>query len=184
MFCNHCGSPVQPDDHFCRGCGTNVAASGATSAAPAEGAAHLAPSAPAAAAPARRVARHLGALGVLWISISVFRGLGALAVLFVAHTILPNLRNYFPEARMEPPIPPFVFPLVSSIGVGLALFAVAGLAIGWGLLQKESWARTGAIILGILNLVEIPAGTALGIYTLWVLLPGDAENEYRALGRY
>jgi hypothetical protein len=29
----------------------------------------------------------------------------------------------------------------------------------------------------------VPFGTALGIYTLWVLLPGDSEQEYRRLSR-
>lgn len=151
----------------------------------------MAPSATSSAAPqpaattpgGGRVARHLSAMAICWITISLIRGLGALAVLFVAHSLLPNLRLYFPEARMEPPIPHFVVPLISSIGICLALFAVAGLAVGWGLLRRELWARMGAIILGILNLVEIPAGTALGIYTLWVLLPADGENEYRALAR-
>jgi hypothetical protein len=36
-------------------------------------------------------------------------------------------------------------------------------------------------VLGILELVSIPFGTALGIYTLWVLLPADSESEFRAL---
>jgi hypothetical protein len=49
------------------------------------------------------------------------------------------------------------------------------------LLQSESWARILAIVLGILELVSIPFGTALGIYTLWVLLPADSESEFRAL---
>jgi hypothetical protein len=40
-----------------------------------------------------------------------------------------------------------------------------------------------AIIAGILALWHIPFGTALGIYTLWVLLPATSEAEYRNLAR-
>jgi hypothetical protein len=29
-----------------------------------------------------------------------------------------------------------------------------------------------------LALIHIPFGTALGVYTLWVLLPAKAEEEY------
>jgi len=60
---------------------------------------------------------------------------------------------------------------------------VLGLAAGWGLLQRESWARMLAIVLGVLNLLDPPFGTSVGIYTLWVLLPGDSEREYRELPR-
>jgi hypothetical protein len=36
------------------------------------------------------------------------------------------------------------------------------------------------IVNGGINLVDLPFGTALGIYTLWVLLPAASEQEYRA----
>jgi hypothetical protein len=61
------------------------------------------------------------------------------------------------------------------------IFAVLGVGAGWGLLQREGWARPAAIALGILNLFDPPFGTALGIYTLWVLLPAESEREYREL---
>jgi hypothetical protein len=32
-------------------------------------------------------------------------------------------------------------------------------------------------------LLRIPVGTALGIYTLWVLLPAQSDEEYRALAQ-
>jgi hypothetical protein len=35
-----------------------------------------------------------------------------------------------------------------------------------------------AIVLGILALFHPPFGTALGIYTLWVLLPTESAAEY------
>jgi hypothetical protein len=39
------------------------------------------------------------------------------------------------------------------------------------------------MILGFISLFNIPFGTALGIYTLWVLLPAASDEEYRALSR-
>lgn len=35
-----------------------------------------------------------------------------------------------------------------------------------------------AIMLGILTLIKIPFGTALGIYTLWVLAPQASGVEW------
>jgi hypothetical protein len=38
-----------------------------------------------------------------------------------------------------------------------------------------------AIIAAILALIKFPFGTALGIYTLWVLAPGASGLEYDAI---
>jgi len=46
-----------------------------------------------------------------------------------------------------------------------------------------SWARMLAIVFGCFSLLDIPLGTALGIYTLWVLLPARSEEEYRQMAR-
>jgi len=39
------------------------------------------------------------------------------------------------------------------------------------------------IVFGAFSLVDIPFGTALGIYTLWVLLPAESELEYRTMSQ-
>ena len=36
-----------------------------------------------------------------------------------------------------------------------------------------------ALVLGFLALIDVPLGTALGVYTLWVLLPERSEEEFR-----
>jgi len=40
----------------------------------------------------------------------------------------------------------------------------------------KSWARIVAIIVGCLNLLHVPFGTALGVYTLWVLLNDESRD--------
>jgi hypothetical protein len=69
---------------------------------------------------------------------------------------------------------------------GLAVF-LAGLFIalsipsfiaGWGLLRFRPWARVLAIILGVLNILSFPFGTALAIYTLWVLLNDETQSLF------
>ena len=68
--------------------------------------------------------------------------------------------------------------------MAILLFAKAGLGFvaGWGLLQQEKWARTLALVLAFVSLfTNIPFGTALGVYTMWVLLPAESEREYEAL---
>jgi hypothetical protein len=45
--------------------------------------------------------------------------------------------------------------------------------------ERRPWARSLAIVLAVIALLHPPFGTALGIYTLWVLLPTESEDEYR-----
>ena len=71
--------------------------------------------------------------------------------------------------------------LFLAIGWVLVLCGAACIAAAYGLLERLPWARLFTIILGAISLVEVPLGTALGIYTLWVLLPESSDVEYRQL---
>jgi hypothetical protein len=49
------------------------------------------------------------------------------------------------------------------------------------LLTRRPWGRTLALVVGILTLLKPLLGTALGIYTLWVLAPTVSGAEYDAI---
>jgi len=70
---------------------------------------------------------------------------------------------------------------VVGTGVGLLMAALGlpGLLAGYGLLTRKPWGRLLAMAIGILGLVNFPFGTAIGIYTLWVLTQ-PAASEYFA----
>ena len=61
-----------------------------------------------------------------------------------------------------------------AVGTWLAALFVAlslpSIAAGFGLLKFRNWGRVLAIIIGVLNLFGFPIGTAIGVYTLYVLL--------------
>lgn len=56
------------------------------------------------------------------------------------------------------------------LGSFLVLLALPGIIGGWALYTERRWARPVMLVLAILQLANIPFGTALGIYTLWALL--------------
>jgi hypothetical protein len=56
------------------------------------------------------------------------------------------------------------------LGGFLAITGLPGTIGGWALLTGRNWGRTLVIILGALGLFNFPIGTAVGAYTLWVLL--------------
>ncbi len=47
-----------------------------------------------------------------------------------------------------------------------------------GLLKRQSWARILVLVLGILNLLNVPFGTALGIYSIWTLTNKETEKLF------
>jgi hypothetical protein len=58
---------------------------------------------------------------------------------------------------------------------GMALLAIVTVSVpsivaGIGLPKCQSWARVLSIILCVIHLFNIPFGTALGVYGLWVML--------------
>ena len=56
------------------------------------------------------------------------------------------------------------------LGGLLAVLALPGIIGGWALFAGRSWGRPFVMVLGVIQLINIPFGTALGIYTLWALL--------------
>ena len=80
-------------------------------------------------------------------------------------------------------MPEFFHGIMRAAGGFFMLSGVVGLIAGWGLLDRQPWARMLAIVLGFINLIHMPFGTALGVYTLWVLLPAQSEQEYRSVAR-
>ena len=78
------------------------------------------------------------------------------------------------------PEPMWILSLVgTSVGLLMAALGLPGLLAGYGLLKRKPWARVLAIVVGILGLLNFPIGTAIGIYTLWVLTQ-PAATEYFA----
>jgi hypothetical protein len=59
---------------------------------------------------------------------------------------------------------------IACVMVGLSL---PGFIAGIGLLRFRPWARILAIIIGALHLLSFPFGTALGIFTFYVLLNSE-----------
>jgi hypothetical protein len=128
-----------------------------------------------------RVARHIQVLGVLWIVRGGLKLLGAAAAFFFGTAMLPWMARVLPGFSRDGFVESFI-PAIVTFGAGLALVVGAAcVAAGIGLLQREPIGRPLALVMGFLSLLSFPIGTALGIYTLWVLLPAGSEAEYRRL---
>ncbi len=81
-------------------------------------------------------------------------------------------------------------PVLAAIG-GALFFAILIVSLpsiiaGAGLLKYRPWARILTIVLSAIDLLNVPLGTALGIYGLWVLLARNSrilfERRFGPLG--
>ena len=162
MFCDGCGAPVDPGQGFCSKCGKQIV-----------GPVSLAQPRPG------RVQEHIRLLGLFWLAFSAFNTVGAVILYVLANTLFAHMHELgAPEGATS-----FLRPLLSVVAIMLLAKAAVGFLAGWGLLQREKWARIVALVLAFISLfTNIPFGTALGVYTMWVLLPSQSEREYEALG--
>ena len=55
------------------------------------------------------------------------------------------------------------------------MLGLPGIIGGWALYTERSWGRPVVLVLGVLELFNIPIGTAVGVYTLWALLRDPQE---------
>ena len=118
---------------------------------------------------------HVKVLGVLYI---IFSALGVCAALFVglgvgiASGIVGANAGSSEEAAVA-------LPIIGVAGTALVVFLLAlslpGLIGGIGLLKFQPWARILGIVLSVINLINIPFGTVLGVYGLWVLFNKETE---------
>jgi hypothetical protein len=156
MFCDGCGATVQPGQGFCSKCGKQIVG-------------------PVAMMQQRgRVQNNLQLLAIFWFAISAFNAILGAALYIVANTLLA------PGGPAG--APSFLRPLLSVVAILVIGGSALGFFAGWGLMHREPWARVLTLVLAFLMLfINIPIGTAVGVYTMWVLLPGDSEREYENL---
>jgi hypothetical protein len=105
---------------------------------------------------------HVTAVGALCIGLSVLCILGG-GFLFVLLAGIGFL-SHDQDASM----------ILSTIGFIIAGFlviiSIPGIIGGIGLLKRREWARILVLIISALNLLNIPIGTAVGAYSIWVLV--------------
>ncbi len=161
MFCDGCGAAVQAGQGFCSRCGKQIV--GTIAVMPS----HVG-----------RVEEHIHLLGILWLAISALNVLGGLVLIIIGNTLFAHMR----EMGVPTEVPRgFLTVLMSTIGIFVLAKAAVGFLAGWGLLQREAWGRILALVLAFISLFNVPFGTAIGVYTLWVLLPAPSQKEYDAM---
>ncbi len=124
---------------------------------------------------------HIKILGFLYLffhALQLFGGIIVMLVFFAGTAVFGIATSGSGHGMEGLAISPLTSALGFALGTCFIAVAIPGLIGGIGLLRGRRWARVLVIVLGALNLLNFPLGTALGIYTLWALLNTDSDQYF------
>jgi len=118
--------------------------------------------------------QHVTVVGALHIGYSAFQILGAIvAFIFIVGAGL--IGGLIAEEGIVAGI---TFLVGTTIALFVLLVAVPGIIGGIGLLRYKSWARYLVLVFSVLGLLDIPIGTAIGVYSIWVLVQDETAQLF------
>ena len=141
------------------------------------------PRSPACNSRSQNYAGKVRTLAIVWFIFAGFYLLRGVAALTFARAFFSgHFGPWFhgPWAR-APSRPEFFAGMLGLVWATLAVKTALALVAAWGLLEHEQWGRIVAIVAAFLFLINIPFGTALGIWTLVMLLGYKNSTLYEQL---
>jgi len=111
----------------------------------------------------RNMKQHVSFVGALHIGFGLLGLVGALAIFFGSQFLF--------EFVQDEPIAQDVLSFIgNSVALILVFFSSLGIIGGTGLFSYKPWARILVMIVSAMNCLNVPVGTAKGIYSIWVLM--------------
>jgi hypothetical protein len=119
-----------------------------------------------------RMKKHVTVVGALQIGFSALWLIGAIFLFFVL--------NFARDVVGEDDIAKRILGLISTVlPLFLGVIAVLGLTGGIALLMYKGWARIFVIIISALGCFNIPIGTLVGVYSIWVLMQEETIKLFQ-----
>ena len=110
---------------------------------------------------------HVKTLGLACILVGGFGGLAAIIYF-----------GLFAGPASSAAYGPVIGYLVTGWMLLMLILMIPCVALGVGLLNLRPWTRSIGTIIAILELLNFPIGTALGIYALWILMSPEADQLF------
>ena len=109
----------------------------------------------------------VGALFVIWGLLTTLVGVSTLALGFGAVALIMSASRGGEGGQVAAGMTAAAFTVLGLIAI---VWGIAHVVVGVPVRRRRSWARFAALMLGSVDLLLLPYGTALGAYALWVLL--------------
>lgn len=119
----------------------------------------------------------IGILFIVWGLLTTLIGVSTLALGVGAVALIASSRAG--GGQVAAGVTAAVFTTLAVIAI---IWGAAHVVVGVPLRQRRPWARHVALMLGSVDLVLLPYGTALGVYALWVLLTEQGKALFVGQG--
>lgn len=114
--------------------------------------------------------KHINTVAALQIGLCIFNLLVILTIysfLRIAGSVIDE-----PEADM-------ILNIIAKVGATiLVLLSIPGIIAALGLYRRKEWARILTLILSVIGIFNFPFGTAIGIYSIWVLIQPESVASF------
>jgi hypothetical protein len=112
----------------------------------------------------------LGTLFVVWGLLTIVIGVSTLALGIGAASLVTSARSGVAAGVIAA-----IFTTLAFLAI---LWGTAHVVVGIPLRRHTPWSRLTALMLGSVDLLLLPYGTALGAYALWVLLNEQGKRFF------
>lgn len=120
----------------------------------------------------RKARSHVTLVGVLHICFGALSILGGLIIFIAIHFA----GNFIPE---EEDLARNILGSISIIVPSLiGVFGFIDLLCGVTLFSYKQWSRVFVIVISAINCLNIPIGTAKGVYSIWALMQPDVQKLF------
>ncbi len=114
-----------------------------------------------------------GALFVVWGGLTILIGASTLALGTAAAALIVS--GHGGRGQLAASFTAVAFIVLALLAL---LWGAVHVAVGVVVRQRRRWSRVAAILLGSIDLLLLPYGTALGLYALWVLLREESKSLF------
>ncbi len=123
----------------------------------------------------RNMKQHVSLVGALHVGFGILGLLGALAIFLT----FDFLYGFIDE---EPIVEEMISFLGNALSIIILFISVLGIIGGIGIFSYKPWARILVMIVSAINCLNVPVGTAKGVYSIWVLMQPETIDMFDANG--
>ena len=116
--------------------------------------------------------KHINVVAALQIGFSIFN----LFIAFLIFTVLKLVGGFIDDANGAT-----VLSIIADVlAIVFIIISVPGILAGMGLYKRKEWARILTLVLAVIEIFSFPFGTAIGIYSIWVLIQPETISAFNA----
>ncbi len=109
--------------------------------------------------------KNINTVAALQIGLSIFN----LLIAFLIFTVLKVVGGFLDDSSGSS----IVSLIADILAIVFIVISLPGIFAGMGLYKRKEWARILTIILSVIELFSFPFGTAIGIFSIWVMIQDE-----------